>query len=69
MDWTCEVCKKPVVPDEHGYISTEGVCEIGSKTWVWGPVAVHGDCRFELRTPFDDQLGKTHWAPWHKVRA
>jgi hypothetical protein len=49
----CHVCPDPITTDVVRFESVEtddGRC-------VWGPVAVHEQCRLLIRTPFDGRLG------------
>ncbi|MEN3538832.1 hypothetical protein AAH991_27230 [Microbispora sp. ZYX-F-249] len=58
MKYVCEVCKERIEPDGRGKVRVEGVTHSSApKAWVWGPVPCHRDCRPDLRTPYDDQVG------------
>jgi len=68
--FNCEVCGNPIEPNAVGRIRLEGVThDSAPKAWVWGPVAVHEDCRVLLKTPYDDQLGKGYAAISDSLRA
>jgi hypothetical protein len=65
MEYVCEVCERAVSPDDHGKIRLEGVThERAPKAWVWGPVPVHDECRLDLQTPYDDQIGAGYISTW-----
>jgi hypothetical protein len=70
MEYVCEVCKKPITPDARGKIRLEGVTHKSApKAWVWGPVAVHDECRLNLCTPYDDQIGAGYTSIWQMMNA
>lgn len=60
VEYTCYVCGQQIDPsqEEGGRIHQEGVTE-GPRgmAWVWGPKTVHEQCRLDLSTPFDDEIG------------
>lgn len=70
MRYVCHVCGKTVEPDAQGQVRLEGVTEAPKgMVWVWGPVAVHEQCRLLLNTPYDDKIGNGYIATWQRMKA
>jgi hypothetical protein len=70
MEYVCEVCKRPIIPDARGKIRLEGVTHRSApKAWVWGPVAVHEDCRLNLHSPYKDEIGGDYVSTWQMMSA
>jgi hypothetical protein len=72
MQYTCYVCGRHIDPsqEEDGSIHQEGITE-GPRgmAWVGGPVTVHEQCRLDLRTPFDEEIGGGRFvSTWDKLR-
>jgi hypothetical protein len=66
--YDCHVCEQHIEPDAYGRIRFEGVTEAPrGKAWVWGPVAVHEDCRMGVVTPYDDKIGDGYVLTWQRV--
>jgi hypothetical protein len=64
----CHVCQDAVEPDEAGKVRFEGITEAPKgKAWVWGPVAVHEQCRLDLATPYDDRIVDGYVATWQRL--
>ena len=65
----CYVCHHSIEPNAQGEVRFEGVTlnfepASGVQGWVWGPVAVHEDCRLQLETPHDDRVGEDLMRTW-----
>jgi hypothetical protein len=70
MEHVCHVCTLPVLPDVQGRVRVEGITlQDQPKQWVWGPVVVHEDCRMDVRTPYDDEVGGAYVSTWERIKA
>ncbi|GAA3181265.1 hypothetical protein GCM10010531_39330 [Blastococcus jejuensis] len=58
MAVTCHVCQQPIRPGRKG-VRYEGTArkDAAPKTWEWGPVPVHEECRTRLEFPQDAEIG------------
>lgn len=62
----CHVCQTSIEPDRRGQVRRESISTDDGQI-VWGPVWVHQECRTEVRTPYDHQLGDRFVATFELV--
>ena len=54
----CHACGRRVDTGPEGTLRIVGVApREAPRVWVWGPVLVHEGCRYDVRTPYDDEAG------------
>lgn len=64
----CHVCQREVLPETDGKIRYEGITSRPKgMAWVWGPVPVHEECRYWVKTPYDDQIGGAYKSTWERI--
>lgn len=69
LEHRCHVCSRAIDPDDRGEVRFEGITQTtAARPWVWGPVAVHEQCRLDLKTPFDDKVGDGFESTWSKLK-